>query len=92
MAAAVAVSAVAARVSLVEGCLLVLCVTIVLAAETFNTALEFLAREITSDQRPGIGAALDIASGAVLLASVGSALVGSTVFGYRLGVILHWWT
>jgi diacylglycerol kinase len=91
MALAVAVTAAFVRVSLVEGCLLVLCVTIVLAAEAFNTAVEFLAREITRDERIGIGEALDMASGAVLLASLGSAVVGCAIFAYRLGGMLQWW-
>jgi diacylglycerol kinase len=88
MAAAVAIAAAALQVSLVEACLLLLAATLVLAAEVFNTAIEFLAREITRDQRPGIAAALDLASGAVLLASMGAAAVGSAIFLHRLGVLL----
>ena len=45
-AAAVALSAMALRVERVEWCVLVLCITIVLAAEMFNSAIEAMARAI----------------------------------------------
>jgi diacylglycerol kinase len=92
MAAAVAVLAAVVRVNLVEACILALCVTSVLAAEIFNTAIEFLSREISRDERPGIAAALDMASGAVLLSSLGAAAIGAAIFGHRLGIALGWWT
>jgi diacylglycerol kinase len=57
----------------------------------FNTAIEFLSREITRDQRPGIAVALDVASGAVLTAALAAAIVGSTIFIARLSAILGWW-
>jgi diacylglycerol kinase len=92
LAAAVLIVGVLLRVSLVEACLLGLCVTIVLAAETFNSALERLAKEIDRENNPAIAAALDMASGAVLLSALGSAAVGSAVFLSRLGVMLRWWS
>jgi diacylglycerol kinase len=91
MAAAVLVAGVVLRVSLLEACVLGLCVTIVLAAETFNTALERLAKEITRERNPGIAAALDMASGAVLITAIGAAAAGAAIFLYRLGALLHWW-
>jgi diacylglycerol kinase len=92
MTAAVAICGAWLRVSLLEGCILGLCVTVVLVAEVFNTAIEYLSREITRQQRPGIAAALEMASGAVLLASLGAAAIGVVVLGGRLGLILGWWT
>jgi len=91
MAAAVVIAAIVLRVTLVEWCLLGLCIAMVLAAEIFNTALERLAKEITDQHRPGIGAALDMASGAVLVTAIGSAAVGGAIFVYRLGLLLGWW-
>ena len=84
LAAAVAVAAVALHVSLVEACILTLCVTLVLALEAINTALEFLAREVAQEPRPNVAAALDIASGAVLIGAIGAAVVGSVVLGNRV--------
>src|SRR5262245_60463778 len=92
MAAAVGVLATITRVSLIEACILGLCVTIVLAAEVFNTAIEHLAREISCEERPGLAAALDMASGAVLVCSLGAAAIGAAIFVYRLGARLGWWS
>ena len=91
LAAVVAIFAILLRVSLIEACVLGLCVTVVLAAEVFNTALELLSREISRDERPGIGAALEMASGAVLLTSLGAAAIGIALFAYRLGLMMGWW-
>ena len=91
MAAAVVLAAVFLRVSVLEACVLCLCVGLVLAAEMFNTAIEFLSREITREERPGIAAALDIASGAVLIVAITAAIVGSTIFFARLSAVQGWW-
>jgi diacylglycerol kinase len=92
MAAVVLVAGIALQVSLVEGCLLGLCVTMVLAAEAFNTALERLARAIDREENADLAVALDIASGAVLIASIGAALIGGAIFLSRLGPLLGWWS
>jgi diacylglycerol kinase len=84
MALLVAVLAAILRVNLPEACLLGLCVTLVLAAEMFNTALERMARAIDRQENADIAAALDIASGAVLVASIGAACVGTVIFLSRL--------
>ncbi len=63
----------------------------VLAAEMFNSALESLARSITSNHDENIADALDVASAAVLLAAVGAAVVGAIIFVFRLGVTCGWW-
>ena len=57
-------------------CLYILCVAVVLSAELFNTAIEHLARAVTREEHPEIRDALDIASGAVLVAATGAACVG----------------
>ena len=68
----------------IEWCLLVLCIFVVLAAEMFNSALETMARAITDETDPHVGEALDIGSAAVLLASIGAAIVGIIIFGRHL--------
>jgi diacylglycerol kinase (ATP) len=82
VAAAVAVVAVAAilQVSPVEWALLVLAIGGVLAAEVFNTAVESLARALDTGIHPRVRDALDMASAAVLVASLAAALVGMIVF------------
>jgi diacylglycerol kinase (ATP) len=91
MAVAVGITAVLLRVSWLEACMLCLCVGLVLAAEMFNTAIELLSREVTSDERARIAAALDTASGAVLTVSLAAAAVGSVIFLSRLSAVMGWW-
>ena len=90
-AGAVAVAAAALGASLTEWCLLLLCVTMVLAAEMFNSALELMAKAITGKSDSHLGNSLDIGSAAVLLASMGAAIVGTAVLVRRLGILLGWW-
>ncbi|MCE5302653.1 MAG: diacylglycerol kinase [Planctomycetaceae bacterium] len=78
------------RVAAVDWCLLLLCITGVLTAEMFNSALESMAKAITGDNDPHLGDSLDIGSAAVLLASIGAVAVGAIVFVRRLGVLLGW--
>lgn len=77
--------------SLAEWCLLLLCIVVVLTAEMFNSALESLAKAITDRHDPHIGAALDISSAAVLIASIGASIVGTMIFGRWLGMLIGWW-
>ena len=63
-------------------CIYIICVTIVLAAELFNTAIERLARAVTREEHPEVRDALDIAAGAVLMTSIGAAIVGVLMIGW----------
>ena len=91
MAIAVLIAAATLRMDAVAwGCLL-LCIGGVLAAEMFNTALERLAQAISREENRHIRDALDIASGAVLTAALGSIVVGVAIFGHRAGQLLGWW-
>jgi len=92
VAAAVIATATVLKIdSLAEWCLLLLCITVVLAAEMFNSALESIVKAITDQHNPHIGAALDISSAAVLIASIGASLVGTIIFGKWLGMLIGWW-
>jgi diacylglycerol kinase len=85
-AAAVIAAATWLGCSLVEWCLLILCIAIVLAAEMFNTALEHMARAITREHDEGIRNALDTSAGAVLIAAAGAAIVGAVIFVGRMAL------
>jgi diacylglycerol kinase len=91
IAAAVIVAAVTLKVSMIQWCVLLLCITGVLTAEMFNSAIEALARAITREHNPEVRDALDMASAAVLMAAIGSALIGAVVFVDRLGRMARWW-
>jgi diacylglycerol kinase len=91
-AAAVVVAAAAVlRATFYEWCLLVLCIAAVFAAEMFNSAIESMAKAITGQSDPHLGNSLDIAAAAVLVASIGAAIVGAVIFVRRLGFMLGWW-
>ncbi len=84
LALLVLLAAAALGLDAVRWAVLLLCVTLVLTAELFNSALELLAKAVTSRQDPHIGAALDLAAAAVLVASAGSAVIGAIVFLSRI--------
>lgn len=77
------------HVSRMDWLVLLLCITMVLVAEMFNTAIERMAKAITREENPHLGAALDIAAAAVLLASFGSIVVGSIVFWPYLAAFIE---
>jgi len=63
-----------------EWVMLVLCISVVWMAELMNSAIEALSRAVTLEYDERIRDALDIASGAVLVVSLGSAVIGSMIF------------
>jgi diacylglycerol kinase len=87
--AAVALSAaVALQINLVEWCLVILCIGLVLTAELFNSCIETLFRCLDETTRNRAWPCLDIAAGAVLLASLTAAVVGLLLFLPKLAVRL----
>ncbi len=71
---------VAFRITNMEWCCLVLCLMVVWTAEALNTALELLTDLVSPEFHPLAGRAKDAAAGAVLMAAVGSVIVGAIVF------------
>jgi diacylglycerol kinase len=69
---------------LLEWCVLLGCIGLVLTAELFNSALETLFRGLDEETKSRTWPALDIAAGAVLLASITASVVGGIVFISRL--------
>jgi diacylglycerol kinase len=82
--------AVVLRCSIEQWGLLLLAVGLVLTAELFNSAIETLFRGLDEMTREQCWPALDIAAGAVLLASVTAALIGILVFAHRLLFLTGW--
>lgn len=64
-----------------EWCWIVLAITGVLVAEALNTSLEFLADAVHPEIHPLVKQSKDTAAGAVLIASMGAAVIGLLVFG-----------
>jgi len=68
---------------------ILLCIGMVWMAEALNTAIEFLADEVTLERRERIKHAKDVAAGGVLITALVSVAVGVLVFLNHLGSHLH---
>jgi diacylglycerol kinase (ATP) len=86
-AAVVLIAALVLRFSVIEFVALVLCFTVVVAAELFNTTLEVLIDYAWPEHHPMIGRAKDVAAAAVLVAAAGAAIVGVLLFARH--ILLH---
>lgn len=73
-----------------EWLMLVLCISSVWAAESFNTALELLADATTEDFHPFIKKAKDASAGAVLITAIGSAIIGSIIFMPKIYALIQY--
>src|SRR5437899_16612 len=88
VATAVVIAAAGAlRCDLWEWCVLLGCIGMVLTAELFNSALETLFRGLDESTKARVWPSLDIAAGAVLLASIIASIIGCIVFLNRLLVV-----
>lgn len=63
---------------------ILLCIGMVWMAEAFNTALEFLADEVSLEKRERIGKAKDVAAGGVLITAMISVAVAVLIFANHL--------
>lgn len=88
VAVLVVAAAAVLRVSMTEWCLLTLCITLVLAAEMFNSALESLSKAIDVKHNLHLADGLDIGSAAVLVSALGAAVVGAVIFLPRLAALV----
>lgn len=82
--ALVIIAGLCTRLSWVEWCVLIFAIALVWLAEALNSAIEFLADEVSLEKRDLIGKAKDAGAAGVLLASIGAAVVGLIVF------LQHW--
>jgi diacylglycerol kinase len=84
MALAVVVLAWFLNCNAIEWSILLLCIGFVIAIELINSSIESLAHALCKENHPGVGRALDIASAAVLVASIAAASVGGIILLQRL--------
>lgn len=82
--ALVIAAAIVLRCELVEWCLLLGCIGLVFVTELLNSALEALFRGLDEESMSRAAPCLDIAAGAVLLASFSASLIGGLIFFSRL--------
>lgn len=82
--ALVLAAAIVLRCDLVQWCLLLGCIGLVHVTELLNNAIEALFRGLDEESMGRASACLDIAAGAVLLASITASLIGGLIFLSRL--------
>jgi diacylglycerol kinase len=82
--ALVVAAAIVLRCTLIEWCVLVGCIGLVLTAELFNSAVETLFRGLDEATQARTWPCLDVAAGAVLLASLTASVIGGLIFLSKL--------
>jgi diacylglycerol kinase len=87
-AALVLAAGIVLQCQLVEWCLLLGCIGLVLTAELVNSAIETLCRGLDDVTRERVRDCFDIAAGAVLMASITAAIVGTLILLSRLLTLL----
>ncbi len=87
-AALVVAAAAVLQCSLIEWCLLIGCIGLVLTVELVNSAIETLYHPLDELTKRRAKPCLDIAAGAVLLASITSAIIGGLILLHRLATTL----
>jgi len=63
-----------------EWVILIICITLVIAAEAFNTAIESLTDLASPDKHPLAKKTKDIAAAAVLICAISAAVIGLIIF------------
>lgn len=67
-------------ISLTEWLICICCISLVIAAELVNTAIESVVDLCSPEQHPLAGKAKDVAAGAVLVTAIGAAIIGTIIF------------
>ncbi len=87
-AAMVLAAALAFRCDWLEWVVLLGCIGLVLTAELFNSAIETLFHGLDTASKQRIQGCLDIAAGAVLMASLTAGVIGLIIFGRRVYLLV----
>jgi diacylglycerol kinase (ATP) len=69
------------EITIIEWCIILMCIGIVLSLEIINTTIENLVDLVEPNHNPKAGAIKDLSAGAVLVFSIISAVIGIMIFG-----------
>ncbi|MEI6346767.1 MAG: diacylglycerol kinase family protein [Bacteroidota bacterium] len=75
------------NISLIEWCIIIICIGVVLTAELINTTIENIVNELSPQQSIFAKNTKDIAAGAVLIAAIAAAIIGSIIYIPKLYMI-----
>ena len=76
----VVIAGLTCRLNAAEWCLIIFCISLVFSLEVINTAIEKLVDFISPGYQEQAGMVKDIAAAAVLIAALGSVIIGSIIF------------
>lgn len=68
------------HISVLQWCIIILCIGLVFAAECINSAIEAIADKVSPCHDPLVGKAKDVAAAAVLLLAIAALAVGIVIF------------
>jgi diacylglycerol kinase len=68
---------------------IILCIGMVLVAELFNTAIEFLTDLVSPEYNKKAGLVKDMSAGAVLITAITALIIGLIIFAPKLLVLTH---
>ncbi|MDB5135513.1 MAG: diacylglycerol kinase family protein [Mucilaginibacter sp.] len=80
----------ALHISTYEWLWIILCVGMVLTAELFNTALEFLTDLVSPEYNKKAGLVKDMSAGAVLITAICALVIGLVIFVPKLLALIHY--
>ena len=80
----VVLAGVSFNITLTEWCLIIFAIIVVISAEAFNTALEFLTDLVSPEYHDLAGKTKDVAAAGVLVTAIGALLIGIIIFGHRI--------
>jgi diacylglycerol kinase (ATP) len=79
----------ALHISINEWLWIILCITMVLVAELFNTAIEFLTDLVSPEYNKKAGLVKDMGAGAVLITAICALVIGFIIFVPKLLVLIN---
>jgi diacylglycerol kinase (ATP) len=79
----------ALHISAGEWLWIILCIALVLMAELFNTAIEFLTDLVSPQYNKKAGLVKDFSAGAVLITAIGALAIGLVIFLPKLAALIH---
>lgn len=77
-------------ISLIEWCLVILCIALVISAEALNSGIEKTVDLVTGEHHPLAGKAKDLAAAGVLVISIGALITGLIIFISHAVRFLGW--
>jgi diacylglycerol kinase len=87
--ALVVAAAIVLHCDVTDWCILLGCIAMVLVSELFNSALETLFKGLDGATKERTRPALDIAAGAVLMASIAASIIGALIFLRRFASLFN---